>query len=96
MVLRSTGTRHAIQVLQTRCEAAKRSAHGRSGALVQGGLLAVERELVAACGQEPVCAPCRYVEKPIDEATLERMRRWWLSKYSIDELLEIGRMIGWC
>jgi len=23
------------------------------------------------------------------------MRRWWLERYSLDELLEIGRALGW-
>jgi hypothetical protein len=29
---------------------------------------------------------------------VEKLRRWWLeeSGLSLDELLEIGRMIGWC
>jgi hypothetical protein len=54
---------------------------------------------VRACrqrGQEPVCAFCRRSPKPVDEATAERMRRWWLERYSIDELLELGRLVGWC
>jgi hypothetical protein len=47
-------------------------------------------------GQEPVCRPCRHTPKPPTEAQLERYRRWWLDRYSIDELLELGREIGWC
>jgi hypothetical protein len=29
---------------------------------------------------------------------MEKMRRWWLeeSGLTLDELLEIGRMLGWC
>jgi hypothetical protein len=38
---------------------------------------------------------CRRPPKPVDEATMERMRRWWLARYSLEELLEIGRLIGW-
>jgi hypothetical protein len=49
-------------------------------------------------GREPVCSPCRQTEKPIDEAEMEKLRRWWLeeSGLTLDELLEIGRMLGWC
>jgi hypothetical protein len=47
-------------------------------------------------GQEPVSAECRNPPKAPDEETMERMRGWWLSRYSIEELLEIGHMIGWC
>jgi hypothetical protein len=46
-------------------------------------------------GQEPVCAECRNPAKPPDEETMERMRRWWLERYSLEELLELGREIGW-
>jgi hypothetical protein len=46
--------------------------------------------------QSPICAECRNPSKPVDEATMERMRRWWLARYSIEELLELGREIGWC
>jgi hypothetical protein len=32
-----------------------------------------------------------------DEAVrLQRMRRWWLERYSLEELVELGREIGWC
>jgi hypothetical protein len=47
-------------------------------------------------GEEPVCAECWNPPKPPDKETMERMRGWWLSRYSIEELLEIGHMIGWC
>jgi hypothetical protein len=49
-----------------------------------------------ARGEEPICRLCRRTAKPPDEATIERMRRWWLARYSLDELLELGRDIGWC
>jgi hypothetical protein len=26
---------------------------------------------------------------------MQKLREWWLNRYSLDELLEIGRMIGW-
>jgi hypothetical protein len=47
-------------------------------------------------GEEPVCARCRHPAKPPDPAELERYKRWWLARYSIEELLELGREIGWC
>jgi hypothetical protein len=47
-------------------------------------------------GQEPVCGLCRRKPKPVDGAQLERMKLWWLEPYSLDELVEIGRLIGWC
>jgi hypothetical protein len=47
-------------------------------------------------GTQPLCELCRRPEKPVDEATMERMRQWWLERYSLDEILEIGRLIGWC
>lgn len=33
--------------------------------------------------------------KPNDTDRL-RMQRWWLDRYTLDELLELGREIGWC
>jgi len=33
------------------------------------------------------------VAPELTEAERERLRRWWLDRYSIDELLELGR--GW-
>lgn len=48
-----------------------------------------------ARSEEPICRGCRRKAKPIDEAALERMRHWWLERYSMDELLEIGRELGW-
>jgi hypothetical protein len=58
------------------------------------------REAVAARqrGEEPVCRPCRQTEKPVDEQAMEKMRRWWLeeSGLTLDEVLEIGRLLGWC
>jgi hypothetical protein len=46
-------------------------------------------------GETPVCARCRHPAKPVDPATMIRMRRWWLDRYSIEELLELGDMLGW-
>jgi hypothetical protein len=47
-------------------------------------------------GETPVCALCRRTPKPVDEATMRKLREWWLDRYSLDELLELGREIGWC
>jgi hypothetical protein len=49
-------------------------------------------------GQEPICGDCRHPRKPVDEATIRKLREWWLfeSGLSLDELLEIGELIGWC
>ena len=46
-------------------------------------------------GETPVCARCRHPAKPPDKLAAERMRRWWLERHSIEELLELGRMLGW-
>jgi hypothetical protein len=46
-------------------------------------------------GREPSCWDCQHPPKPADEATMERMQRWWLVRYSLDELLEIGALLGW-
>jgi hypothetical protein len=48
-----------------------------------------------ARGEEPRCDDCRHPTK-VDPAEVERMRRWWLARYSLEELMEIGQMIGWC
>jgi hypothetical protein len=29
------------------------------------------------------------------EAQLERLRRWWLDRFTVDELLEIGELFAW-
>jgi hypothetical protein len=47
-------------------------------------------------GQEPICSRCGYPAKPPDPAEVERYQRWWLERYTVEELLEIGREIGWC
>jgi hypothetical protein len=46
-------------------------------------------------GQEPRCRRCQHPEKPVDEVTMEKMRAWWIERYSVDELREIGRLLGW-
>jgi hypothetical protein len=38
--------------------------------------------------EEPTCRVCRRTAKAPDEATMDKMRRWWLERYSLDELLE--------
>jgi hypothetical protein len=47
-------------------------------------------------GEEPICALCRRKPQPVDPATAARLRKWWTDRYELDELLEIGRLIGWC
>jgi hypothetical protein len=49
-----------------------------------------------ARGEDPVCRRCRHPAKPVDQKALERYRRWWLARFSLDELLELGRDLGWC
>jgi hypothetical protein len=49
-----------------------------------------------ARGEEPTCRICRRTAKPPDEAASEKLRRWWLERYSLEELVELGREIGWC
>ena len=46
-------------------------------------------------GEEPVCRMCRRLAKPPDPLEQARMRKWWTDRYSVDELLELGREIGW-
>ena len=41
-------------------------------------------------GTQPKCRDCRYGHDGAPRAT-EAMRRWWLSRYSIDEIRELGR-----
>jgi hypothetical protein len=64
-----------------------------------GGFTLSKRNVRAARqrGEAPICSFCRRTRKPPDPATMERMKRWWLEKsgLSLDELLEIGREIGW-
>lgn len=48
-----------------------------------------------ACGEEPVCRRCQHPAKPPNPATLERYRRWWLARFSVDELEELGDLLGW-
>jgi hypothetical protein len=31
----------------------------------------------------------------LSSAERQRMQRWWLNRYSLEELLELGREIGW-
>jgi hypothetical protein len=47
-------------------------------------------------GTQPLCEEGRNPPKAPDEATRARMVRWWLkeSGLSLDELLEIGRLLG--
>lgn len=40
-----------------------------------------------ARGEEPVCHECRHKPK-VDPAAVERMKRWWLKRYSLEELRE--------
>jgi hypothetical protein len=44
-----------------------------------------------ARGEEPICRDCR--RKPPNPAELERMKRWWLERYTFEELLELGRYL---
>jgi hypothetical protein len=46
-------------------------------------------------GQEPVCGDCRHAPKE-DPVLVERYKAWWLERYSLEELLKLGREIGWC
>jgi hypothetical protein len=48
-----------------------------------------------AHGTAFVCARCRHPAQPPDPAAVERMKRWWLARYSLDELLELGELLDW-
>ncbi len=37
-------------------------------------------------GKQHVCSACRNPPKPPDEAQMARLRRWWLDRYSLEEL----------
>ena len=45
-------------------------------------------------GENPVCERCRFPPFEPSEAERARMRRWWLARYSLDELLELGDLLG--
>ena len=42
-------------------------------------------------GREPVCRDCR--RPKLSERQQAKLRRWWLKRFSDDELHELGRMI---
>jgi hypothetical protein len=46
-------------------------------------------------GTVPICRDCRLPPARPDPEEAERLRRWWLARYSVDELREIGELIGW-
>jgi hypothetical protein len=43
--------------------------------------------------REPLCRDCRRKPKELSEAERARLQRWWLDRYSLEELVEIGREI---
>jgi hypothetical protein len=67
---------------------------GECGGLFE--LSARNARMHRARGEDPVCRRCRHPAKPVDQKALERYRRWWLARFSLDELLELGRDLGWC
>jgi hypothetical protein len=71
-------------------------AHEKPRSVVCGGcdnpfvLSARNAREARARGEEPRCHDCRHPAKPIDPAELERLRRWWLKRYSLDEIRELA------
>ena len=47
-------------------------------------------------GRSPICPECRHPAKPPTDAQIARYRRYWLQRFTVDELLELGHMLGWC
>lgn len=42
---------------------------------------------------EYVCRPCQRAPREPAEAERDRYQRWWLARYSLEELQEIGRAL---
>ena len=47
-----------------------------------------------APGEEPLCRECRRPAVAADPAEAERMRRWWLDRYTLDEIRELAAVAG--
>jgi hypothetical protein len=45
-------------------------------------------------GREPVCFECRNPLREPDEREREALRRWWLRRYPLEELLVLGRELA--